>query len=107
MASVVVESRSPTACWWPICQAVLGQLVDAEVAHAGGLAGAHLEDGHDEHGVAVGRREPLDDGDLAVGAGVDDEPGEHRRPVAGDLVGDDDRRRQPSSRRARGRRPGP
>ena len=68
----------------------LGELVDAEVAHPGGLSGAHLDDGHDEHDVAVGRGEPLDDGDLAVGAGVDDEAGEHGVAVTGDLVGDHD-----------------
>ena len=69
----------------------VGQLVDAEVADPRRLAGADLEHGHDEHSVAGGRREALDDRDLAVGAGVDDESGEHRRAVAGDLVGDDDR----------------
>ena len=39
-------------------------------------------------GVAL---EPLDDGELAVGAGVHDQAGEQRRAVARDVVGDDDR----------------
>ncbi len=69
----------------------VGQLVDAEVADPRRLPGADLEHGHDEHDVAGGRREPLDDGDLTVGAGVDDEAREHRGAVTGDLVGDDDR----------------
>ena len=40
---------------------------------------------------AVGRQEPLDDGDLAVGAGVDHEPREHGRATSRDGMGHGDR----------------
>ena len=85
----------------------VGELVDAEVADPSRRAGADLDDRDDEDVDAVGRREALDDGDLAVVAGVDDEAGEDGGAGGGDVVGDDDRlgsRRGPSGRGRR--RPG-
>ena len=36
------ESRSPTACWLPICHVAVPSSLIAEVLHAGRLTGAHL-----------------------------------------------------------------
>ena len=93
MASVIVESRSPTACWWPICHAASSSSLIAEVADPGRRRRrAPGRRARRARALAVGRREALDDRDLAVGAGVDDESGEHGRcRRRATVVGDDDR----------------
>ncbi len=68
-------------------------LVDGEVLHPSRLGGTNLE--HRDHECpvvvrAIRRDEVLHDGDLAVGSGVDDQPGEDGRAVTGDVVRDDD-----------------
>ena len=88
---MIVESRSPSRLLVADLPRVGAELVDRQVLDPRRLLRPHVEHGHDECADAVGRHEPLDDGDLAVGSGVDHEPREHRRAVCGDGVRDGDR----------------
>ena len=82
----------------------LGELVDAEVADPGRRRRRAPGRPARRARLAVGGREALDDRDLAVVAGVDDERGKTAAAVAGDVVGDDDRLGDDGARPARGRR---
>ena len=88
MARVIEESASPHAWRWPICQAWCDRSLTREVLHARCPPRPDLDDRHGEQ-FFVDRREPLDDRDLGVLSGIDDQP---REGGAGtDVVVDDDR----------------
>ena len=68
----------------------VGEQVDTQVVHAGGLRCVEHQPGHDEGlhaGIAL---EALDHGELAVGPRMHDESGERHAAVARHVVGDHD-----------------
>ena len=77
------------------------ELVDRHVRDPGSLLCAHEQPRHHQRRAGSVGDEPLDDGDLAVLAGVDDQPREGGFVVAVDCVGDDDRRRDMNAPRDR------
>ncbi len=70
---------------------VRAQQVEPQIAHPCRLLGVQDQPRHHQ-GTCLGRGlEPLDDGELAVGASVHHQPRVERHPVAAHVVGDHDR----------------